>query len=221
MNRPRAHSAHARRMLDSARVGRSPSRSLTHSLTRTLMRARMRALMVVTVAASPWRALPAQAVEAVANGRREAMLTVARDIMRAARYCALITRDAAAGASARTIDPAPPDSAMVVRFVTNPRSRKVKQLAVDSRVALYYFDASAQRYATLYGRARVIRDPAEKARRWYEGWTPFYPQRERDATLYEVVPERIELVSPGDSVVGDSVSWATPTIRFPARRARP
>lgn len=177
-------------------------------------------VVAATIGASPWRPLHAQAVDSSANARRDAMLHVARDIMRAARFCALITGDASLGSSARTIDPAPPDSAMVVRFVTNPRSRKVKQLAVDARVALYYFDASAQRYATLYGRARAIRDPGEKARRWYEGWTPFYPQRERDATLYEVIPERIELVSPGDSVIGDSVSWATPTIRFPARRVR-
>lgn len=147
-------------------------------------------------------------------------MRVARDIMRAARFCALITRDASTGSAARTIDPAPPDSAMVVRFVTNPRSRKVQQLAVDARVALYYFDASAQRYATLYGRAKAIRDSAEKSRRWYEGWTPFYPRRERDAMLYEVIPDRIELVSPADSLLGDSASWATPTIRFPSARAR-
>jgi len=187
------------------------------SVRRTLLIA---ATLIAVMPTTPWRTLRAQSVDSNASGTRDAMVRVARDIMRAARFCALVTRDATTGSSARTIDPAPPDSAMVVRFVTNPRSRKVKQLAVDPRVALYYFDASAQRYATLYGRARAIRDPAEKARRWYEGWTPFYPQRERDATLYEVVPERIELVSPGDSVVGDAVSWATPTIRFPARRTR-
>lgn len=152
---------------------------------------------------------------------RDALLRVARDIMREAHFCALITRDANTGTSARTIDPAPPDSAMVVRFVTNPRSRKVRQLAADARVALYYFDAKAQRYATLYGRAIAISNPSDKARRWYEGWTPFYPQREREATLYEVIPDRIELVSPAEGVLGDSLSWATPTIRFPSpRRAR-
>lgn len=197
-----------------AKARRAPERA---SARRSLLVA---ALMLAAMASSPWRTLRAQSVEATASDRREAMVRVARDIMRAARFCALITRDANTGSAARTIDPAPPDSTMVVRFVTNPRSRKVKQLAADPRVALYYFDASAQRYATLYGRARAIRDPAEKARRWYEGWTPFYPQREHDATLYEVLPERIELVSPGDSVVGDSISWATPTIRFPARRGR-
>ncbi len=146
------------------------------------------------------------------------MLRVAREIMRVARFCALVTRDAATGTSARTIDPAPPDSLMVVLFVTNPRSRKVRQLAADPRVALYYFDATAHRYATLYGRARAVTNAAEKARRWYDAWTPFYPERDRNATLYEVIPDKIEVVSPADGLVGDSLSWATPSIRFPSSR---
>ncbi|MFP5353926.1 MAG: pyridoxamine 5'-phosphate oxidase family protein [Gemmatimonadota bacterium] len=147
-------------------------------------------------------------------------LRVARDIMRAARYAALITHDVGAGATARTIDPAPPDSAMVVRFATNPKSRKVRQIARDSRVALYYFDAKGLRYVTLYGRAREVRDGESKRRFWYAEWTPFYPGRERGATLYEVIPERAEVVSPGDGVMGDTLTWAPPTIRFPRRSSR-
>jgi general stress protein 26 len=169
-------------------------------------------------AASPARELQGTPLDSAA---RATALRVARDIMRVARYCALVTRDASAGPVARTIDPAPPDSLMVVRFVTNPRTRKVRQLAADPRVALYYFDATAQRYATLYGRARVVTNADDRARRWHEAWTPFYPDRERSATLYEVIPERLEVVSPGEGLLGDSLSWAPPTVRFPpARRSR-
>ncbi len=146
-------------------------------------------------------------------------LRVARAIILVARYAALITQDVGSGAAARTIDPAPPDSAMVVRFVTNPRSRKVRQISRDSRVALYYFDAKGLRYVTVYGRAREVRDGATKRRLWYAEWTPFYPGRERDATLYEVIPERAEVVSPGDGITGDTITWATPTVRF-LRRVR-
>lgn len=160
-------------------------------------------------------ASPAQAAQANA-----AVLRVARDIMRAARYAALITQDVGAGAAARTIDPAPPDSGMVVRFVTNPRSRKVRQIGRDSRVALHYFDAKGLRYVTLYGRAREVRDGAAKRRLWYAEWTPVYPGRERDATLYEVIPERAEVVSPGEGMAGDTVTWAAPTIRFPRQPSR-
>lgn len=151
---------------------------------------------------------------------RTKTLDVARDIIKAARFAALITQAPSTGASARTIDPAPPDSAMVIRFVTNPRSRKVGELARDPRVTLYYFDAKALRYVTIAGRARPVRDSAEKARLWYAEWTPFYPGRERAAALFEVTPVRVEVVSEADRVVGDSVTWAPPVVRFPAPRRK-
>lgn len=151
---------------------------------------------------------------------RTRTLDVARDIIKAARFAALITQEPSTGASARTIDPAPPDSAMVIRFVTTPRSRKVRELARDPRVTLYYFDAKALRYVTMAGRARQVRDAAEKARLWYAEWTPFYPGRERAAALFEVTPLRMEVVSEADRVVGDSVTWAPPVVRFPAPRRK-
>jgi general stress protein 26 len=149
------------------------------------------------------------------------VLAVARDIIAAARFAALISQDAATGSSARTIDPAPPDTAMVIRFVTNPRSRKVRQLARDARVTLYYFDAKGMRYVTAYGVAREVREGARKAALWFEGWTPFYPGRERAAAMYEVTPRRLEVVSEADGVVGDSLTWAVPVVRLPgAERGR-
>lgn len=148
------------------------------------------------------------------------VLAVARDVMRAARFAALITRDAAGASSARTIDPAPPDSAMVVRFVTNPRSRKVGELARDARVTLYYFDAKGMRYVSLAGVAREVRDTSKKAAMWYAEWTPFYPGKERAAAMYEVVPSRVEVVSEADGVVGDSVTWAVPAVRLPGASKR-
>lgn len=153
------------------------------------------------------------------SARRARIVRVARDIIRSARFAALITQDGATGATARTIDPAPPDSAMVIRFVTNPKSRKVREMARDGRVTLYYFDAKAMRYATVHGVAREVRDAGRKAALWYAEWTPFYPQRERGAALYEVVPRRLEVVSEADSVVGDPVTWGVPEVRFRARGA--
>lgn len=157
---------------------------------------------------------------ALDTAARTTVLGVARDIIKAARFAALITQEPSSGASARTIDPAPPDSAMVIRFVTNPRSRKVRELARDPRVTLYYFDAKALRYVTVAGRAHQVRDTDEKARLWYAEWTPFYPGRERAAAMFEVTPVRLEVVSEADRVVGDSVTWAPPVVRFPAPRRK-
>lgn len=153
------------------------------------------------------------------SARRARIVRVARDIIRTARFAALITQSGTATASsARTIDPAPPDSAMMIRFVTNPKSRKVREIARDARVTLYYFDARGMRYATLHGVAREVRDPARKAALWYAEWTPFYPLRERGAALYEMVPRRLEVVSEADSVVGDPVTWGVPGVGFRAAK---
>ncbi len=149
-------------------------------------------------------------------------LRVARRVMEQARYCALITQDGNGRASARTIDPMSPDSTFVVHFVTNPKSRKVREISRDGRVILYYFDPTALAYVSLYGTARRVQDPKEKARWWKDDWTPIYPNRQEAAVVYEVRPERLEVVSLKDGITGDTVTWAPPTIkRFPSPAKRP
>ncbi len=180
----------------------------------------MRHAAVFWIACATMFVTPAGVARAQRSAPDESRLRVARAIMHAARYCALITQDIEGRASARTIDPTIPDSNLVVYFATTPKSRKVTQLGRDSRVSLYYFDATALSYVTLYGRARLITNAADKRRVWKGEWTPFYPDRERGAAVFAVTPERMEIVSPRDKITGDSVSWAPVTIHFKARPAR-
>ena len=141
--------------------------------------------------------------------------SVARELMIAARYAALITVDSTGAAQARTMDPFAPDEAMVVWFATNPRTRKVAEITRDPRVTLYYFSTQHGGYVTLRGRARLVNDPVEKERRWKAEWAAFYPDRERDYLLVVVTPERLEIVSPGQGIVGDSLTWRPPTYVVP------
>lgn len=144
---------------------------------------------------------------------------IARDIMRSGRFATLITRDARGAASSRTIDPLLPDSSFVVRFATNPRSRKVGELGRDPRVTLHYFAPEALAYVSLQGRARVVLDPAEKRRHWKRDWAPHYADRDSSILIVEVIPVRLELVSVRDGVMGDAATWAPPSIvDFPRRR---
>lgn len=138
-------------------------------------------------------------------------LSAARELMTRARYCALITIGDDGQPQARTIDPSPPDARMVVWFVTNQATRKVKQIERDSRVTLYYFDEKAPGYVTVIGTARVIDDPGTKQQRWLEKWTPFYPGR-ADTVLFEVTPRRIEVVDVSSGVVGDPRTWTPPAV---------
>ena len=64
------------------------------------------------------------------------------------------------------------------------------------------------------GRARLVDDPAEKKKRWKEGWEAFWPDRGESYLLVEVTPERIEIASPSRGIGGDAVTWAAPAVRL-------
>jgi general stress protein 26 len=151
---------------------------------------------------------------------RERVITVAREIMAAARYCALITVDSTGRAKARTLDPFAPDEQMVVWLATNPRSRKVAEIRRNPRVTLYYFDREGQGYVTVYGSARLVNDSQEKAKRWKTEWQAFYPNRGKDYLLIAVTPERMEVVSETKGIAGDSKTWRPPAISFPRSKSR-
>lgn len=164
---------------------------------------------------------PAETLRRSAEQPAESLaFRVAHRVMRDARYAALVTQDGTGGATVRTIDPLLPDSAMVVWFATNPASRKVQELARDARVVLYYFDVRTSAYVSLYGDAHQARSAAEKEEHWKPEWTPFYPDRDRSVVMYEVQPRRLEVVSPGEGVEGDTLTWAPPTYIPPRRGGR-
>jgi general stress protein 26 len=153
---------------------------------------------------------------------RDAILAAARTIMQAARYCAVITVDADGRPQARAIDAFAPEPDMSVWFATNPKSRKVAQIERDPRVTLYYFDSSDPDagYVTLFGRARLVNDEAEKARRWKKGWEAFWPNRDAGYLLVEVTPERLEVSSPKLGIASDPMTWAPASTTFPPGPAR-
>ena len=137
-----------------------------------------------------------------------ARIDAARALMTRVRYCALITAGEDGQPQARTIDPSAPDANMKVWFVTNPATRKVKQIERDPRVTLYYFDEKAPGYVTLIGTAKRVENV------WLEKWTPFYPGGATGAVVYEVTPVRLEVVDSSRGVVGDSKTWTPPSVDF-------
>jgi general stress protein 26 len=151
---------------------------------------------------------------------RGELIAAAREIMTAARYCALITLDSSSRPQARTLDPFPPDENMVVWLGTNPRSRKVAEIRRNPRVTLYYFDREAQAYVTISGTARLVNDPKEKARRWKDEWKDFYPDRAKDYLLIAVRPEKLEVVSVKKGIVGDPNTWKPPVVSFGKPKAQ-
>jgi PPOX class probable F420-dependent enzyme len=144
-------------------------------------------------------------------------IAAARRLIIETRYCALITIGEDGQPQARTIDPSPPDSRMVVWFATDSDSRKVRQIERDPRVTLYYFDDRSPGYVTLIGTARVVVDAEAKQKQWLEKWTPFYSGGAGAAVVFEVTPRRIEIVDVARGIVGDPQTWAPPSVDIKPR----
>ena len=143
-----------------------------------------------------------------------AIVAAARDVIGKARYATLVTVDRDGQPQARIVDPVAPEADWSVWVSTNARSRKAAQLEANPRVTLLYFDAARESYVTLVGAARLVRDPAEKAKRWREEWKPFYKNgyRDEDFLLIRVEPQRLEISSPALGMNNDPITWRPVTL---------
>ena len=150
-----------------------------------------------------------QDAKATVAPSRSAILTAAREVMAGARYCTLVTLGLDGHPQARVVDPFAPEEDMTVWVATKPLSRKVAQLRKDPRATLSCFDARKNAYVTLLGRASIVEDPAEKAKRWKEEWAAFYRDRNRgdDYLLIRIKAAHLEIVSYADGLVGDDKTW--------------
>ena len=77
-------------------------------------------------------------------------------------------------------------------FATSRASNKVAQIAADARVTVMFVDTGRFIYASVYGRAHVVADPAMKRRLWRESWTDDWPAgpSDPDFILLRVTGER-------------------------------
>jgi general stress protein 26 len=147
---------------------------------------------------------------------RENVIAAAREIMQAARYCALVTVDGDGSPRARTVAPLPPlpgDDPLAVWIATRPATRKVAEIRAEPRVVLYYFDAAREEYATLAGRARLVAQRSEIERRGAGLSRELYPDWPADCLLIEVEPERLEVQ--GRGLAPDPATWRPAGIDFP------
>ena len=147
---------------------------------------------------------------------RENVIAAAREIMQAARYCALVTVDAEGAPRARTVAPLPPlpgDGPLSVWIATRPSTRKVAEIQAEARVVLYYFDAAREEYATLSGHARLVEQRPEIERRGAGLSRELYPDWPEDCLLIEIEPERLEVQ--GRGLVPDPVTWRPAGIDLP------
>ena len=144
----------------------------------------------------------------------EQLITAAREIMKEAGTCVLITLDAESNPMARIMDPFPPESDFTVWFGTKSQSRKVNQIKNNSTVTLYYQDSDASGYVVIHGDAQIVDDQKEKEKRWKDTWEAFYPNNKEGYLLIKVSPKWMEVLSYSRGIVGDPSTWQTPVVTF-------
>jgi general stress protein 26 len=139
------------------------------------------------------------------------------DVMKAARYCTLVTNGDDGQPQARIVDPLIAESDGSIWIATNPVTRKVKEIARDPRVTLMFFNAAANEYVTVHARAAVVNDAARKAAHWKPEWQPFYKEQTRgpDFLLFEVRPFRLEVSSPRHKLTNDPTTWRPVILDLP------
>ena len=139
------------------------------------------------------------------------------DVMRASRYCTLITIGDDGQPQARIVDPLIAENEGAIWIATNPKTRKVKEIERDSRVTLMFFNAAANEYVTVHARAAVVTDADRKAAHWKPEWRPFYKEQTRgaDFMLFEVRPFRFEVSSPRHKLANDPDTWRPVILNVP------
>lgn len=139
---------------------------------------------------------------------------VAREVMTTSKNCALITVDSLGVAHARAMDPFLPEKDFTVWMATNPKSKKVSDIANNPKVTLYYFDKNDPGYVTLQGTATLVNDREKKQKFWKEDWENFYKNRDTDYLLIKVTPEKLYVISEHYKVLGDTITWKVPEAKL-------
>lgn len=139
------------------------------------------------------------------------------DVMRAARYCTLITIGQDGQPQARIVDPLVVENEGAIWIATNPLTRKVEEIKRDARVTLMFFNAPANEYVAVFARAAVVSDADRKAAHWKAEWQPFYKHKTAgdDIMLFEVKPFRLEISSPRHRLNNDPKNWRPVILELP------
>ncbi|MBT8260718.1 MAG: pyridoxamine 5'-phosphate oxidase family protein [Flavobacteriaceae bacterium] len=148
------------------------------------------------------------------DSAEEKLIIAAEEIMKEAGTCVLITLDKYSNPMVRIMDPFLPESDFTVWFGTTSKSRKVQQIKNNPTVTLYYQDSDDSGYVVIHGNAQIVNDKKEKEKRWKESWEDFYPNDREGYTLIKVSPKWMEILSTTRGILGDPITWKTPTVIF-------
>lgn len=139
------------------------------------------------------------------------------NVMKAARYCTMITNGEDGQPQARIVDPLIAEADGSIWVATNPLTRKVREIERDPRVTLMFFNPAAGEYVTVLAKATVVTDASQKGARWKPEWKPFYKDQSRgpDFMLFEIRPFQLEVSSPRHKMANDPKTWRPVILKLP------
>lgn len=127
----------------------------------------------------------------------EELLDAARATVTGAEYCFFVTTGTDGKPNARLMQPFEPEANLTMWFGASPDSRKIKDLAHSTQVALAFYDSAHTAYLTLSGTATVVTDLEQRQKYWRVFWNDIYPGGPEgdDYVLIKVVPDRLEMMN--------------------------
>jgi general stress protein 26 len=142
----------------------------------------------------------------------ETLLRIARQTVAKMPSCMAITVDQQGEANARVVQTSPLSDDWTLRFMTDRRSRKAREIARTGRLTLAYQNDADGAYVSLIGRATIVDDPAIKQAVWRPASLRWHPGGPTDpnVVLVDFTAERIELWSTPHGVMPDPAKglWA-------------
>ena len=126
------------------------------------------------------------------------LLAAAAKAISAIRYCWLATAADGGFINTRPMGRTPRDpdeDEWMIRFVTDGRSHKVKEIGRVDEVAITFQDDTDDAYVTLSGRAAIRRDAAADHRHWRSAYNVYFPGEGelRHAAFIEIRVDRMDL----------------------------
>ncbi|OQX96901.1 MAG: hypothetical protein B6I20_13820 [Bacteroidetes bacterium 4572_117] len=144
---------------------------------------------------------------------RSNIIKAAKEIMKSAQYCTLISTDSMGEVHARMMETFPLGDNFAVWFGTNKKSRKVAEIRKNPKVAIYYAATDETGYLTIYGNAELVNEPKEKLRLWKKEWKNYFTDR-KDFILIKVIPQKMEIISYKHGINGNKETWEAVNFEF-------
>jgi general stress protein 26 len=125
------------------------------------------------------------------------VLLAAIDTIKAAENGFLITQGESGYANSRLVQAYGPEEDLTLWFGTHSKSRKVREIRVNNRVTVTFYDPKEASYVTVLGTAKVINDVETKMKYWRNNWSTFFPKgpENEDYILIRFEPTRIEIMN--------------------------